>query len=126
MLLLTVSFSGGSDTETAQVATSAPTANVEPVEIQPTVTSLEQPYVSTLTPPPGDTPSMGALMPLRGRHIDIPTKHQDSRNVIVGGDIIPAFFIRSFWASEAKNPKNASLDVAVPITHTLFDESRLR
>jgi len=43
--------------------------------------------------------------------------------VIVGDDIIPAFFIRSFWASEEKKLKNASLDVAVPIIHAFFGES---
>ena len=33
----------------------------------------------------------------------------------VSEDITPALFIRSFWASEAKNPINASLDVAIPM-----------
>ena len=33
----------------------------------------------------------------------------------VSGDITPAFFIRSFCASEANNPINTSLDVAIPM-----------
>lgn len=47
-LLLTVSCSGGSETETAQVATSAPTATVA----QPAPTPTQVPPIPTPTPTP--------------------------------------------------------------------------
>ena len=51
ILLLTISCSGGSDTDTAQVATSAPTATVA----QPTLITTQVP--STPTPKPTPTPT---------------------------------------------------------------------
>ena len=52
-LLLTVSCSGGSDTETAQVATSVPTATVAP----PIPTPTQAPTTTTTTAEPAEDPS---------------------------------------------------------------------
>ena len=62
-LFLTVSCSGGSDTETAQVATSAPTATVEqptptPTQVPPTPTPTQVPPTPTPTPIPTPVPTL--------------------------------------------------------------------
>jgi hypothetical protein len=62
-LLLTVACSGGADTETAEVATSAPTATLTPTQATPTSTPTPSAYEVPALPPPTPTSTSTPVTP---------------------------------------------------------------